>query len=46
MCFSICGTSLGDWANGGCVDVLVASLVSLRMVNMVLVLSGVELVLF
>ena len=38
--FSVCGAPLGDWANGGCVDVLVTSVVSLRMVSMVLVFWG------
>ena len=35
---SVCGAPLGDWANGGCVDVLVTSVISLRMVSVVLVL--------
>ena len=41
--FGVCGALLGDWANCGCVDVLVTSVVSLRMVSMVLVLWGVGL---
>ena len=34
----VCGAPLGDWANSGCVDDLVTSVVGLRMVSMVLVL--------
>ena len=33
-----CRAPLSDWANGGCVDVLVTNVVSLRRLNMVLVL--------
>ena len=36
--FSVCGAPLGDFADGGSVDVLVISVVSLRMVSIVLVL--------
>ena len=42
---SVCRAPLGDWANSGCVDVLVTNVVSLRMLNMVLVLGGVGLIL-
>ena len=45
MSFSVCGKPLGDWANGGCVNVLVSSMVSLGTVSMVLVLWGVSLIL-
>ena len=34
----VCGASLDDWANGGCADVVVTNVVSLRMVSMVLAL--------
>ena len=44
MWFSVCGTSLDDWSNGGCVDVFVSSVVSLLMVSMVFVIWGVGLV--
>ena len=33
--------SLYDWSNGGCVDVLLTSVVSLLMVSMAFVLWGV-----
>ena len=38
----VCGVLVDDWANGGCVVVLV---VSSRMMSMVLVLLGVGLIL-
>ena len=40
----VCGVPLASWANGGYVDVLVTSVVSLHMVSMVLVLWGVGLI--
>ena len=36
--FSVCRARLGYWANSGCVNDLVTSVVGLSMVNMVLVL--------
>ena len=38
---SVCEASLDDSCNGGCVDILLTSVISLHMMNLVFVLWGV-----
>ena len=44
MWLYVFGASLHDWCKGGCVDVLLTSVISLVMVSMVGVLWGVCLI--
>ena len=44
MWLSVFGASLDGWCKGGCVDVVLTSVVSLVMVSMVFVLWGVCLI--